>query len=89
MPRLSFTEHPASVHETYLEHFSTASGFGGRMILGGLACILHGVLPFLFLRTGSRTITQLYERMVINRSKHGSAETADGRLDEIGVRAGS
>ena len=33
-----FTEHPASVGETYGEHLVMASGFGIRMILGGMAC---------------------------------------------------
>jgi Family of unknown function (DUF6356) len=62
-----FTEHPASVGETYGEHMSRAAGFGVRMMLGGLACMVHAVLPFLFERTGSRAITELNDRMVVNR----------------------
>ncbi|QGN55830.1 DUF6356 family protein [Novosphingobium sp. Gsoil 351] len=62
-------DHPASVGETYGEHFRHATGFGLRMVLGGLACIAHGVLPFLFVRTGSRQITTLHERMVVSRVK--------------------
>ena len=62
-----FTEHPASVGETYGEHMSRAAGFGVRMMLGGLACMVHAVLPFLFERTGSRAIAELNDRMVINR----------------------
>ncbi len=64
-----FTDHPASVGESYREHFAHASGFGLRMILGGLACILHGLLPFLFVRTGSKQVRVLHERMVTNRTK--------------------
>jgi len=67
--RRAFTEHPASVGENYFEHLVHASGFGLRMIMGGLACILHGVLPFLFVKTGSRQITTLHGRMVTHRSK--------------------
>lgn len=63
-----FTEHPASVGETYREHLAMASGFGIRMILGGLACLIHGLLPFLFVRTGSSEIRTLHERMVTNRN---------------------
>jgi hypothetical protein len=37
------------------------------MVLAGVACILHGLLPFLFVRTGSRAVAELHERMVINR----------------------
>ncbi|MGE0719595.1 MAG: DUF6356 family protein, partial [Alphaproteobacteria bacterium] len=40
-----------------------ASGVGGRMILAGCACILHGIFPFLFERTGSRTIIALHQRV--------------------------
>lgn len=62
-----FTEHPASVDETYAEHLAMASGFGVRMILGGFACLLHGIFPFLFVKTGSTQISTLHERMVENR----------------------
>ncbi|HEX4569282.1 MAG TPA: DUF6356 family protein [Dongiaceae bacterium] len=64
-----FIDHPASVGETYGEHLVAASGFGLSMILGGLACLVHGLLPFLFLRTGSSTIARLHERMVVNRRR--------------------
>ena len=69
MIRRAFTQHPASVGESYFEHFVHASGFGFRMILGGIACMLHGVLPFLFVKTGSKQIETLHGRMVVNRSK--------------------
>ena len=62
-----FTEHPTSVGETYTQHFGHALGFGTRLVLAGIACILHALLPFIFVRTGSRTVAQLNERMVIKR----------------------
>ncbi len=65
----AFTDHPRSVGETYFEHFRHASAFGLRMTLGGLACMLHGLLPFLFVKTGSRQIETLHGKMVVNRSK--------------------
>lgn len=64
-----FTEHPASVGESYGEHLVMAGGFGVRMILGGFACLLHGLLPFLFVRTGSAQIAQLHDTMVANRRR--------------------
>ncbi len=67
MTLISFTDHPASVDETYGAHFVTASGFGLTMLVAGLACLLHGVFPFLFIRTGSNAITALYRRMVNHR----------------------
>lgn len=65
----AFSEHPESVGETYFEHFSHANSFGVRMVLGGFACMLHGLLPFLFVKTGSKQIETLHGRMVVNRSK--------------------
>lgn len=73
-----FTEHPASVDETYTEHMAMASSFGLRMLLGGLACLVHAVLPFLFARTGSGIIARLNDEMVTNRRRaprgHAPAE---------------
>jgi hypothetical protein len=71
---LSFTKHPSSVGESYGEHFAVASSFGGAMILGGLACLVHAALPFLFTRTGSQTIARLHERMVSSRRRGPVAE---------------
>lgn len=65
----AFTGHPASVDETYGEHLASATGFGLTMIGAGLACLLHGLLPFLFVKTGSRAIADLHGRMVTNRAR--------------------
>ena len=59
-----FTDHPASVGETYGEHFLFATGLGLKMVGGGLACIVHGVLPEFCKTTGSRTIRALALRLV-------------------------
>ena len=79
MPTPSFTDHPASVGETYTEHMHTAAWFGWRMLLGALACFVHALLPFLFTRTGSATIAQLHDRMVVNRVRAERAATAEAR----------
>jgi len=71
---LSFTKHPKDVGESYGEHFVVATSFGTAMILGGLACLVHGVLPFLFTSTGSGTIKRLHERMVVSRRRTPAAE---------------
>jgi hypothetical protein len=65
-----FTRHPATVGETYGEHFLAATGFSLRMLAGGLACLVHAVLPFLFVKTGSDAIRALHDRMVVNRRRH-------------------
>jgi hypothetical protein len=62
-----FTEHPASVGETYRQHMARAAWFGVRMVLAGMACLVHAALPFLFVRTGSRAIEELNARMLATR----------------------
>jgi hypothetical protein len=63
----AFTEHPASVGESYGRHCVCAFGFGARMVGAGIACMIHALLPFVFVRTGSRAIAELNERMIANR----------------------
>jgi len=80
-PIRAFTEHPASVGESYGEHLGRAVCFGTRMVLAGMACLVHGVLPFLFVRTGSQAISELNDRMVIDRRRVPLAPIAsDERL---------
>ena len=62
-----FTDHPASVNETYLQHMGMAFGFGGRMLAGSLACFVHGLFPWLCLSRGSDTVRSLHSRMVTHR----------------------
>jgi hypothetical protein len=71
-----FTDHPASVGESYGEHMGTAFSFGVPMILAGFACLAHGFLPFLFKKTGSDTIRALHERMVTHRVKPHNTDRA-------------
>lgn len=74
-----FTAHPATVDESYGQHMGVALGFSGRLFLAGLACLVHAVLPWLFVKTGSRAITGLHDSMVANRhgqSRRGGVATA-------------
>jgi hypothetical protein len=58
-----FTRHPTELGESYGEHFATAAGFGFRMIVGGVACLIHALCPFLFERTGSQTVRDLNDTL--------------------------
>jgi hypothetical protein len=64
-----FLAHPRSMGESYLDHLLVATGFGVTMIVGGIACMVHGVFPTLFTTTGSQTVRALYNRMVSNRHR--------------------
>lgn len=58
-----FLDHPRTVGESYPKHARTALGFGVRMIAGGVACVVHALVPVWFERTGSSTVKILYARM--------------------------
>jgi hypothetical protein len=81
MARWSFTEHPQSVGESWPEHLLMAWSFGGRMIAAGFACLVHGLLPFLFVTTGSSTVHALFDRMVTSRRVKAPAgiDTSEAR----------
>jgi hypothetical protein len=58
-----FTYHPRELGESYVAHFVNASAFGLRMLAGGTAVLIHAIFPFLFVRTGSRTMDKLHRRI--------------------------
>ncbi|HEY2358862.1 MAG TPA: DUF6356 family protein [Phenylobacterium sp.] len=70
----SFTHHPEAVGETYIEHLGSAWGFAFTMLVGAAACLLHGLFPFAFQKSGSRRIVALHQRMLTNRHR-GQRET--------------
>ena len=71
-----FLDHPKSVGESYWEHLYMASCFSGRMLLGAMACFIHALIPGLCVKTGSKTIRELHDRMVINRMRKAQAVEA-------------
>lgn len=65
----AFTQHPQSVGESYFSHMATSFSFGGRMFMASFGCMLHGIFPFLCVKTGSKTIKTLHHTMVTHRDK--------------------
>ena len=63
-------EHPESLGKPYLEHLFQASYFGVRMLVAGLACLVHAVLPCLFKTTGPAAISELHTKMLVKRATH-------------------
>lgn len=57
-----FTDHPASVDESYFEHMAFAARFSALLLAAGLAALVHAVLPFLFESTASRIVALLHRR---------------------------
>lgn len=68
-PLRAFTDHPASVGESYFGHLRQAAGFGLRMIGAGFACLMHGLFPFLCITTGSDAMARLHAEMAARRAK--------------------
>ena len=75
-----FIEHPASVGESYPEHMAQAASFALRLFLASLACLVHALLPFLFVRTGSAAIAELHDRMVVNRRRQNRHDLPAGAV---------
>ncbi|HEX8383484.1 MAG TPA: DUF6356 family protein [Sphingomonas sp.] len=67
MIRKLFLDHPDEVGETYAVHAATAGRFGAEMVAGGVACMIHAVVPAWFGTAGSGTVSRLHARMVAKR----------------------
>ncbi|MEM8618160.1 MAG: DUF6356 family protein [Actinomycetota bacterium] len=65
--RHHFTEHPASVDETYGEHARVALGFAASLAAASVAAAVHAVVPSLCERTASRRICALHEQMTTGK----------------------
>ncbi len=57
-----FTAHPASVDESFGEHFFFAMKFAGLLFAAAGAALVHAILPFMFEKTASKIIAKLYHK---------------------------
>ncbi len=67
--------HPREIGETYTRHAGHALVIGSRMILAGLACLVHALLPGLFVRTATRTVEDV-QTLMASRTAPGMEERA-------------
>ena len=58
-----FTAHPASVGQTYIEHFKFAFKVSVSLFKAFLACLIHAIYPPLHKNTASATIAELNSRI--------------------------
>ena len=61
--QLLFQKHLASCNESYIEHLINAALFGAKLVIAGIACIVHAILPFLFVNTASARVRILNEEL--------------------------
>lgn len=84
--RARLTSHLDEVGETYLEHMAAAWAIGFRALGAGAACMVHGMAPFWFTKTGSRAIEALHRDITGRRAQPLSREADSGpdRREEPG-----
>jgi len=58
-----FLGHPRSRGETYWQHQRRALRFGSSMVAAGIACLVHAVIPAVFVRTASTVVLRLHDQM--------------------------
>lgn len=58
-----FMAHPRDIGESYGEHAGHAVYIGIRMLVAGGACLVHALLPGLFVRTASETVADIQDLM--------------------------
>ena len=71
-----FTDHPASVGQTYFEHFKFAVNVSKSLLKAFSACLIHAVYPPLHRNTASATIAELHNR-IAQRSYPNNRDNSD------------
>ena len=76
-----FAEHPSNIGETYTQHMRIALGYGLRLCIAGLACVVHAIIPFLFQETASSTIKALHNEF-LHRAQKNNHNNLAKRIDD-------
>lgn len=63
-----FTDHPASVNETYLGHMRFALGFAFWLGVAALAALVHALIPALCETTASTIVKRMHGRITARHS---------------------
>ncbi len=58
-----FTDHPASVDETYFGHMRFAFGFSFWLFVAAVAALVHALIPALCETTASRILKRLHAKI--------------------------
>ena len=59
-------EHLKEVNETYFQHMAIAFKIGFTMLVTGIFCLIHALIPGLFKKTGSNQIAKIYDMVSRN-----------------------
>ena len=58
-----FVDHPKAVGESYLAHLRVSWRFSSRLLVAGMAGMIHGLVPGLFERTASTMVRKLHAEL--------------------------
>lgn len=75
-----FCRHLHEINESYWQHFIPAATSGLKVMLAGFILIIHALLPFLFLTTGSTMIkntAEFFKRRAAAAAEKAAHNTAD------------
>ena len=56
-------KHLHNAGESYTQHLLFASSIALKMLIAGMQCFLHGLIPGIFKTSGSNTIKELYNKI--------------------------
>jgi hypothetical protein len=59
----AFTEHPHDTGETYLQHLWFTVKMAARLLFTTVVLTIHGLLPFVLVKTASTQIERVYRIM--------------------------
>ena len=85
MFRRWFLDHPHSLGESYGEHQKAALAYAASLAVAAMACFVHALIPCLFERTASQSVTRLYEHMRA-RTKGYAPHTAGTPMPDGAIR---
>lgn len=75
-----FLAHPRTVDETYLQHCGFAARIGSRLLLAGMAALVHAIVPCLCETTASRIVLAMNADIVARRAKANQPQGAAAPL---------
>ena len=58
-----FLKHPREKNMTYLEHFTHAIKYSGKLLYGSAVLFVHAIIPYYFEKTGSTIIREINEEL--------------------------
>ena len=56
-------KHLNEAGESYTQHLMFASSIAAKMLIAGIQCFLHALVPSIFKTSGSNTIKELYNKI--------------------------